>query len=751
MSFILPLREVLELLLSLKTIILIEIVFILPGLGAGQWIFRRTDLSTEARTALCLTAGLIVVPFLCGAASLLLGVYNSTPLVILVSCLANLALVRPIKLFFLNLRASRPSADLLLFLASLALVGALYYCIHSSEELFFQLYSWIVKGDAKCFYLQLFKTQLLFQPEMEEMIRLRSGTLMDTHRIICTPANIVIPSTMLVIFGRHGLQVLHALLAVQLAAFSYLTVEAITGRRIFSLLALFISVLHPHLLDTAVLDRNFMALSFSSALFFLVVRNWRAPLLMGLLCGFTGGLGLSFLPLGLLLPVTVAAILGRRFSGRSVLLFLFGFLICFSINLPHLAVYPPVPGVHGHSLSLERTPYLPFSNVLFLPIHFVHYSGTLLTAAAVLGLVTLFRRNRDVFLQFVPFILFVFFVLGTQSSWLEADKMRIGMTAYFPIFIAITLGLARLGEAVRKRQAATASLFLVLIGLLHLGIAGAGRLDLEPESAYYESGSVYAKETRPYYALIKRHFGSPPIGPNISRIWERLGQGNNRVQIIQNENFLFSDLPRLGEFYNIYLEMDLIKWALRSKDPAKEEKAGEIDRAVTVGIDLGRLPDGDWIVSEAERPGRPVLDMTDPSNRSTLFFTEMETDWQAEPLPVGIKFERGPYLEREEETLVIDLNSYRRTGGADTGTLDVMSSSSQNNRAYSTGIPHRPCPADDGLILLRVRREQPMVIRNWLINLYDGSIYRVDSFDLIWKDGSPHGTRFRYDRPVVYF
>ena len=111
MSFILPLREVLELLLSLKTIILIEIVFILPGLGAGQWIFRRTDLSTEARTALCLTAGLIVVPFLCGAASLLLGVYNSTPLVILVSCLANLALVRPIKLFFLNLRASRPSAE----------------------------------------------------------------------------------------------------------------------------------------------------------------------------------------------------------------------------------------------------------------------------------------------------------------------------------------------------------------------------------------------------------------------------------------------------------------------------------------------------------------------------------------------------------------------------------------------------------------------------------------------------------------
>ena len=41
MSFILPLREVLELLLSLKTIILIEIVFILPGLGAGQGALRQ--------------------------------------------------------------------------------------------------------------------------------------------------------------------------------------------------------------------------------------------------------------------------------------------------------------------------------------------------------------------------------------------------------------------------------------------------------------------------------------------------------------------------------------------------------------------------------------------------------------------------------------------------------------------------------------------------------------------------------------
>lgn len=751
MSFILPLREVLELLLSLKTIILIEIVFILPGLGVGQWLFRRTDLSTEARTALCMTAGLIVVPFLCGVSALLLGIYNSTPLVILVSCLANLALGRHIKRFFLSLKASRPSADLLLFLASLALVGALYYFIHCSEELFFQLYSWIVKGDAKCFYLQLFKTQLLFQPEMEEMIRLRSGTLMDTHRIICTPANIVIPSTMLVIFGRHGLQVLHALLAVQLAAFSYLTVEILTGRRIFALVALFLSALHPHLLDTAVLDRNFMALSFSSALLYLVVRNWRAPLPMGLLCGFIGGLGLSFLPLGLLLPVTLAAILGRRFSPRSVLLFLVGFLICFSINLPHLAVYPPVPGVHGHALSLERTPYLPFSNALFFPIHFIHYSGTFLTAAALLGLVALLRRHRGAFLLFFPFVLFVYFVVGTQSSWLEADKMRIGMTAYFPIFITITLGLARLIEALRNRQAAFVALFLLLIGLLHLGVTGAGRIEVEPENTYYESGSIYAKESRPYYALIKRHFGSPPIGPNISRIWERLGLGKNRVRSVRNENFLFSDLPRLSELYNIYLEMGLIQWALSSEGHAVEEKAGEIDRAVTVGVDLGRLPDGDWIVSEANRPDLPALDMTDSANRSALFFTEMEPDWQAEPLPVGIKFERGPYLSREEETLVIDLNSYRYTGGEKTGTLDVMSLSSQSDTAYSSGIPHRPCPVDDGLILLRVRREQPMVIRNWLINLYDGSIYRVDSFDVIWKDGSPHGTRFRYDRPVVYF
>ena len=166
--------------------------------------------------------------------------------------------------------------------------------------------------------------------------------------------------------------VLHALLAVQLAAFSYLTVKALTGRRFISFLALFISVLNPHLLDTVVLDRNFMALSFSSALFYLVVKNRGGPMILGLLCGFAGGLGLNFLPLGLLLPVTLAAVIRRQFFLRAVLLFLSGFLICFSINLPHLAVYPPVPGVHGHSLSLERTPYLPFSNVLFIPIHFIH-------------------------------------------------------------------------------------------------------------------------------------------------------------------------------------------------------------------------------------------------------------------------------------------------------------------------------------------------------------------------------------------
>lgn len=752
MSSFFFIQRVFEVLLSLKIVLLAEIVFVLPAIGIGQRFLSKSNLSIEAKIALSLTAGLVTVPFLCGAASVGLGIYNSVPLIISVSCLTGLALYKPIKRFFFRLKPPRPSANVLLFLTCLSGVGILYYYIHNCEELYFQLYSWIVKGDAKCFYLQMFKTLFLFQPiflpEVEKSY-LFFRPLTDVHPIICTPANVVLPSTMLVIFGRHGLQVLHALLAVQLAAFSYLTVEALTGRRLFSYISLFIAVLHPYLLDTVVLDRNFIALSFSSILLYLLVKNLGGPMLLGLLYGFISGLGLHFLPLGFIFPIAIAAIARKSLSIRWLFLFLSGFIITFSINLPHLAIYPPIPGAHGHSLSLQRTPYLPFPNAIFFPIHFIHYSGTIFTAAIALGLGVLFRRNRWAFLQFLSLILFVYFVLGTQSFWLEADKMRIGMTAYFPLFIAAALGLVGIVEAVRSGHVGPPLFLVLLTGLLHLAVGGSGCLDFKSESIYHDQDLLCARETQSYFRLLKDHFSSAPVGPNITRIKKRLNLRQRSKQIEQNENFLFSALPRHEEFFNLYLHMDLFPCAMNPERPAEPDKTKGDDSNVEIGINLNRLHEGGWIVTDTPEEGGAILDLTDPLNRSTLFYTESKVEWRPGTLPVGVKFERGPYLHPHEETVVIDLNCYKRREGT-SNRVDVISRSEQGESTEAS-IPFRPCPTSDGRIFLRARPRQPIVIRNWLINPDNASIYRVDSFCLTWKDDLPHRTRFQYDWPSVYF
>ncbi|MDP8256841.1 MAG: hypothetical protein P9M14_13915, partial [Candidatus Alcyoniella australis] len=336
-----------------KILLLIEFFYVLPGIGLGYWLFAKSDLPTRAKVALTLFVSMLVVPFTAAWIALMLGQLIRLQILMNVAAVATLIFIIPLWRWFRSLRLALPKLDDLLLLCIAGGSAAFYVVFHTQDELMFQVYSWILRNDAYCFYLMIFKT--MAAPGLPQ-----AESLEQIHKIISTPGNVPWPATALVIFKKYGIHGVHAAFAATLACFSYLSVHHLLKKRAYALIAAAFAVLNPFVLNTPVLDRNFIALATSSVLFYLLITQSAGPLALGLLLGLVSGMGLRFLPILMVFGVGLSMYQRKLLKPWPIVLAVFGFAVTFSINLRHLALYPPLPGGQGEQISLfTRAPFLP--------------------------------------------------------------------------------------------------------------------------------------------------------------------------------------------------------------------------------------------------------------------------------------------------------------------------------------------------------------------------------------------------------
>jgi len=269
---------------------------------------------------------------------------------------------------------------------------------------------------------------------------------------------------------------------------------------------------------------------------------------------------------------------------------------------------------------------------------------------------------------------------------------------------------------------------------------------------------LYAQESEQYHQVVASATTSVGLLPDYGRIDRELDIGLKRGLERLNQHFLFYTPPKMTRFIAMYYD-----WGLLYPDNPGIAPLPVLGDPVLLRIDLGGFePDGTLRAEPVlgEPPRGRVIDLTNLEGGGLLFHDEIEVDWQPKPLLISIRGEQGPYTWSHQRSITVDLNLYRSAQGklglttiSEAGAAPVHNADrGQPGPAIpqTPSIPYIPADVSDGMLYLKVPAQCPVVVRNWLVNLINGTVFRIDSFEVLWDDDVPTGTRMRFNEPRFY-
>ena len=599
----------------------------------------------------------------------------------------------------------RPEDGIGVGLAMLAFAGI--WAHHHHADFLIGVASYLGTGETECFYMQSFA---LFEPLNPGQDRPAMDVLFG---IASSPGNTAFTTPMLSAVGPDAFRFVHAAFAGLLALFVWAILRRWAVRPAFAGLWTLAAVFNPGVLFIEVLDRNFIALVLSLALFHALCFLPRRHLLHGLLFGLTAGSGLRFLGLLYALPLLLLKLPWRP-GRRAWLSVAAGFAAAFAFNLPHL----PHHGLHalGDTTSLlelaveavrwgRRPPFLPLNVGPFYVVQAVGSLGLLWIALAFAGAAQGLKDRPRQTVAALLFWLLPLLVLATQRDWLQVDKTRIGVAGFLPLLLLPAL-------AMKPR-------FRVLLGCFGLalvvGITSA-RLAGPVDPTSYGRHPVYQRETPAWAEHARASFSRLAVMPDFGRLFLKVEHPRKRIeeQVVAEKLFGRAADP-VGQW---------LFGGERAELPVAPVSAEFVDLC----IDLDRLvtaPDDALCAG-----GSPLLDLSDPDGRLDVHFKQARVSWQDEL--VGVAILPGREIEALGE-LYVELNALTSFGPDALGfeRVDVVS----HAVGGSTGVPPSamtalPWPEQGPTVVVRVPRSLRVLVRWWLVDGVTGQPHRVESWSI---------------------
>lgn len=639
----------------------------------------------------------------------------------------------------------------LLILMSVGFIALFFTYYYSNNEFLLSLGSYLFKGDAKCFYMQTFETVKGLAPYLND--KHPAG---NPYGIISTPGNIMFSATFVSIFELYGYKILYVLFNCLLFIFVYLLVRKLLASRIIALVTALFALLNPYALSVEVLDRNVMALSISAILFYLILQHKNKIFLHGLVLGVLAGTGLRFLPLLFAIPIIILYH-KERLSLKNCLIFVSAFIITFTFNLPHLYYHGfQSLGETGSHLSLimkaftqwQRTPFLPFPNLLSYLFNILNYFGYLFCGLMIAGIFNLWRKDKKLFWAFSSLFFCTLFILTYQRNWIEQDKYRILIGSFLSLYIYFAYGL----EVIYSKRYSLKKCFIIFICLSAPVILTrlVSRIDFKQDEGFYKRRFLYQKESIKYYELTRDFLSKVKMFPNYGRLFDKLDLKNKRAEerIIFKKIFAEGGLLGSGKFKVIYRE-----WGKHYSLNDKRRSKNLSQNYMYIKVDFEKL------TSRAENAVKKVghsdicaIDLESKDNLFDVYYAGLNVSWQDEMLPVCV------VLNKEEieylGELYIDLNAFVGLNKDESGfdvvyPVNIEAARGLGKAGFGEGMSSFPLFTEKNAMIFKIPEDLKIIIRNWFIN-EKGVPYKVDSWCIKPDKNGNYKAEFYYNEPESY-
>jgi hypothetical protein len=626
-----------------------------------------------------------------------------------------------------------------------ALVAAFYWSYYSNSEFLLSLLSYLLRGEAECFYMQTFSFAAALNPEMG------APQVEQAYNIISTPGNTLFTTSAMAIFGLHSFHVLYVLFAVVLFLFTWLLLAHWTESEAVALVGAAFICLNPYVLSVEVLDRNFIALALSAAAFCALAMQRDRIFMHGLLFGLCAAAGLRFLPLLFLVPVALIY-LRQKVRWLQWLLFGLAFMLVVAHNLPHLSYH----GFHslGETESLpqlawlvvsrfERSPFLPLPNLLFYPVHMLACLGSLCGGLVLLGGLRCWQQGRSRFLMLALVYVLPWAVLACQRDWLQGDKSRILIMSMLPI--AVFLGYAL--HSLLRRTSLRADLISVAVAALLLqGLATlSGSLVRTEDTTSYFRHPLYQHDSAAWQEFYRPQFARVGPLPSIDRLFQKADLGRKHRADQQLKHRLFGPDGAPSLLANPWVQEHLPAAAQSAPEPFA---AGE--GWIDLDIDLEKLASDPEHAATLREAGdaRLFADLraeSDTMERLAAFdvvlaayHKEVEVSWQPQALPVTVLTSQAELAVLGE--IYVDLNAWISLGKDELEfqQVNIISYAVQGDpkgHGRATAMAALPPRDSEAAISLRIPAGTTVILRNWLVDGTRGVPHRIDSWSIKTSSG----------------
>lgn len=465
-------------------ILVFVLLILLPGLALASAVLAGRRVEAALLVLLAIVLGLVSVS---GTAYLWVALSNQH--------LSLPALAVPSVVYFLAggffwRRGKRPDVvgtplPVWLLLGAVALF---VFITHDASVLTEAAEHWVQAGRGNCFRMGTFQylglPSPVWQKTMPPLMGYWDGIM---------PGNLALSSLYTLIFGWPGFRLLRVTMVLVMALQGYLLGKRYSSKPLGGYLGLAVFALNPFMLLVQDTDRNVMALAFGSLLFLLLVLEIGGPILLGILAGFTAGLGLQMMPLLYLIPVAwhlwqrnrrpwpVAAFVLLGGGVAALWLLRIGWydpgplnplhvydLGFFEVRLQYVLGFPFYP-------ELTSGPFSTYPTLLTLAFYLANTLGVVLVGLAVIGWSRLALSRRPELLTLLLFGIPPLLILGLMVR-IVPDQLRLAIPSLLPCLVGVVAGSIWLvsGSLTRHRLvlmgAATVVPFLVVMALAQVRV-----------------------------------------------------------------------------------------------------------------------------------------------------------------------------------------------------------------------------------------------------------------------------------------